>query len=211
MGLRRYINIIAGVLITCLFSRCARLVYGIYGIKETPASTTLKTMEDFSGGKVVDYFILSESYKQALKNDSGKFVRKAAKLMQPLQVRVYEVASDSLIGFTVNCDVGGIPDLKWNRAGFFNALPPKLPVKLDTVLKLSSDLQYLRGPRMEPLSPRVNSKYAVLVYYSVFMNRQSKRLIRQVKKSYAKYNREELSLLFVHSDLLYSDLEKSKR
>lgn len=103
-------------------------------------------------------------------------------LHQPSQIAFLDSKNDS-ISLIVNCDIGGFPNLKWKS--LLDQDHSKLlsqyryPIKTEDYLKTC--LPYEVSDSI--LLNTVNNPNTILVKYSFFMGRQSKRLIKYLKQS----------------------------
>lgn len=118
--------------------------------------------------------------------------------LQPLQALYYNEKGE-LISFHVNCYAGGFPNLKWNRNGVMESFPPGQQAPLDTLLSLQKQLEFL-NPTSRSQKEIKTTDYTVVVYWSAYMGRQSKRLIKQVQKNSNLLKGDHLQILYVNSD-----------
>lgn len=130
-------------------------------------------------------------------------------LMQPLQIRFYQ-KTDTLLSLHLNCTAGGFPNLKWNKRGQLETLPPNFTVEVDTCILFCKDLKYLT-----PISNDChsfdyynNADYNIILFWSVFMNRQSKILIREIQNYQKRFPDKKMNVLYVNTDKIFSILEK---
>lgn len=82
--------------------------------------------------------------------------------------------------------------------------PPAPQTPPDTLLPLPKYLSYLRTPEDRILSPGLPTDYTVIVQWSHFMGRQSRRLIIEVQHNVqlAQQQGQSVRLLFVNNDNL---------
>ena len=103
--------------------------------------------------------------------------------VQPLQALYFD-RSGRLVSYHVNCYAGGFPNLKWNHDDAFSSFPPASVSPLDTLVSLQDLLPHVKTPAGEtPTCQSSPVDYTVVVMWPVFMGRQSKRLIKTVKKN----------------------------
>ncbi len=105
----------------------------------------------------------------------------------------------------VNCQIGGFPNLKWNRYGNFDSLPPS------TISFFNPDSLYTLQDEWEKINPLFDKSvslqelskndYNLVVYYCWFMGRQSKRLIKEEKKYAAKFPDKKIGIIYVNFGL----------
>jgi hypothetical protein len=181
------------------------ILYGIVGVSEPKVLSKEEIIKAQKKFEIPDSlsFILSENY---LKDEKIDKVLKD-KLRQPLQIRIFHKA-DSLIIHRVNCEIGGFPNLNWNKYGDFNDIPPVQAryARLDTVFTLRNDLKNLNRLDNNQISIKdfQDADYTMMVYWAVFMKRQSKRLIRQAREIAQKHPEKDIRIYFVNTDHLYA-------
>ena len=205
------------LIVTCLFlgllfSSCSALMYKIMGVKQ-PYDYDLEVITAYSskfGIPDSNSYLLDTTYMhdilQLCKNDT--LLRN--NLMQPLQIRFYQ-RSDTLLSLHLNCTAGGFPNLKWNKRGQLETLPPNFTVEVDTCILFCKDLKYLT-----PISNDChsfdyynNADYNIILFWSVFMNRQSKILIREIQNYQKHFPDKKMNVLYVNTDKIFSILENS--
>lgn len=194
--------------IACLaLCSCSKVALGLMGVHSydsyiiedvKKASKKLRIRQE-------DSFITDSLYYQCLGFSKRADIKGMAKdMVQPLQVRVYDV-NGKLLGQRANCNVPGFPNLRWNKYGYFDSLPPNLKYMVNDTIKaltLQTEFEY-----MHPLfdNTRIASptlKHYVVIYWSRFMGRQSKRLIKQVKKYYLPYA-NQINYIYINTEPLY--------
>lgn len=127
---------------------------------------------------------------------------------QPLQVKGFDSVGKMTL-FLINCNIQGGLTLKWDFAGTFDVFPPQQNyiAKVDTVLSLDDDIKFyqsLKGDTIDK-STLKGSDYTLIVFWSRFMNRQSKNLI-QVLLNYQNHNNgKKIKELFINVDNLYKE------
>lgn len=203
--------IVACLFLGLLFSSCSALMYKIMGVKQ-PYDYDLEEITAYSskfGIPDSDSYLLDTTYMhdilQSCKNDT--LLRN--NLMQPLQIRFYQ-RSDTLLSLQLNCTAGGFPNLKWNKHGQLNTIPPNFTVDVDTCILFRKDLGYLIPTSNDCHSSDYynNADYNIILFWSVFMNRQSKILIREIKDYQKRFPEKKINVLYVNTDKIFSILEK---
>jgi len=123
-------------------------------------------------------------------------------LLQPLQVFYFD-SSKQLLSYHVNCNAGGFPNLKWDREKHFDQFPPVSQTKLsknitaDLILGLSNSLSSVDLTIDE-------GNFYVIVYWNLFLERQSKRLIDIVLKNIETHKMENRTKVFlINNDFLF--------
>lgn len=204
------------LIVTCLFlgllfSSCSALMYKIMGVKQ-PNDYDLEEITAYSSKFGIpdgDSYILDTTYLsdilQFCKNDT--LLRN--NLMQPLQIRFYQ-KTDTLLSLHLNCTAGGFPNLKWNKRGQLDTIPPRYSVSIDTCLLFSKDIKYLIpiGNNHNPDKDYTTADYNIILFWSVFMNRQSKILIREIQNYQKRFPDKKMNVLYVNTDKIFSILEK---
>lgn len=125
---------------------------------------------------------------------------------QPLQVLFFD-QTGKLVSFHNNCHTGGFPNLKWNRNSVFDSLPAKPLVPLDTLLNLNSLIDFLLAADGSNLDSQLfkNNEYTIAVFWTTFMGRQSKRLIRIIQEKYT--HEPNVEVLYIEADCIFSSPE----
>lgn len=125
-------------------------------------------------------------------------------LFQPAQVRVYD-AADTLQAIMANCHVGGFPNLKWKRSGWTDRFPPYSAVVHDSTVHFSQDVQgWMPLPGVSQ-AHRTPGRPAVVLVWSRFLGRQSKRLVRYSLELKAAW--PEADWFYVNVDDLFLEAE----
>lgn len=185
-------------------SSCDVIYRTCYGIKKVKSYIDISTIKKFAKKNNIDTFY---TIKGAYNNLYVENSRTSNDFFQPLQVRIYDSESDSMIGIIVNCKVGGFPNLTWNRYGFFDSLPPKKIIRYDSLTTFKSDKNYIRNVVLKDslnYSLTKQKKITVLVYFSYYMNKQSKRLIKLVRETYSKNSNVKIE--YINSDRLLTKI-----
>lgn len=144
--------------------------------------------------------VLDTSYRQLLAYWHGRDAEAAKNHYQPLQASYYD-QSGQLKAFYINCYAGGFPNLHWNAEGGFRQFPPTPQAPADTIVSLTTYLRYLRQADGQPLPTPPAADYTVVVQWSRFMGRQSRRFIKTVQQNAALAQPgQSVRLLFVNND-----------
>ena len=203
--------IVTSLLLGLLFSSCSALMYKIMGVKQ-PNDYDLKEITAYASKFGIpdgDSYLLDTTYLsnilQLHKNDT--LLRN--NLMQPLQIRFYQ-RSDTLLSLQPNCTAGGFPNLKWNKRGQLNTIPPNFTVDVDTCLLFCKDVKYLIpiSNDCHSIDYYNNADYNIILFWSVFMNRQSKILIKEIQNYQKRFPDKKMNVLYVNTDKIFSILEK---
>ncbi|MBR5983141.1 MAG: hypothetical protein IK025_05415 [Bacteroidales bacterium] len=194
-----------------LFSSCSSLMFSLMGIKQ-PAECDLEEIIAYSdkfGIPANSSYFLDTTYLYDLLHFGNNDTILRNNLMQPLQIRFYH-KTDTLLSLHLNCTAGGFPNLKWNKRGQLDTIPPKFSVSIDTCLLFSKDLKYLIpiGDNHNTDKDYTTADYNIILFWSVFMNRQSKILIREIQNYQKRFPDKKISILYVNTDNVYNRLAK---
>jgi len=198
------LHLITGLLLTVGLGGCQTVFQGLYGmrgLRPVPVTELPKLAENY-GISPDQACVLDTSYRQLLASWLSHDAETAKNHYQPLQASYY-AQTGQLKAFYVNCYAGGFPNLNWNGAGGFRQFPPAPQAPADTVLPLSAYLRYLRQFDGQPLPALPAADYIVVVQWSRFMGRQSRRFIKAVQQNAALAQPgQSVRLLFVNNDNL---------
>jgi hypothetical protein len=155
-----------------------------------------------------DSYELDSSYVDFLFSlDSIKFKKEQKNHFQPLQALYYD-QTGQLKSFHINCNAGGFPNLKWNRFETFDEFIPKQQTPLDSILPLQKHLNYL-VPLNDKSTIEFNEyDFVVLVHWSRFMGRQSKRLIKIVQENAAQNKNYRIKIIYLNNDNIFANTEE---
>lgn len=155
-----------------------------------------------------DSYELDSSYVDFLFSlDSIKFKKEQKNHFQPLQALYYD-QTGQLKSFHINCNAGGFPNLKWNRFGTFDEFIPKQQTPLDSILPLQKHLNYLVPLNDKSTITKNDYDFVVLVHWSRFMGRQSKRLIKIVKENAAQNKNYRIKIIYLNNDNIFANTEE---
>lgn len=179
---------------------------GLMGIKNYDNYSQKEVVEvskKFTIPQSQSYIIDSLYYKQFGFNRREEIKGFRKDLFQPLQIRIYD-SNGKLIGHRANCNVPGFPNLKWNGYGYFNSFPPTLDCHLiDTIQNLTINKEFENIiPLFDSTTTTPTKKYTVFIYWSRFMNRQSKLFIKKVNKYYSAYC-DSINYYYVNTEPLF--------
>lgn len=194
-----------------LISSCQRLMIKSYGIKKN-TNRSMKQIQKFAKkyqvpqvytlkhtmGKFLDS--LDKKYQQTLppkklnENACATYYSVAYNHNQPLQVSYYN-KEGKLIAFDNNCYAGGFPNLNWRFKT--QSFPPEFPNTTDSIFTRELHLNFIDFQDSEV--PNLSSfEYVVIVHWNIFMGRQSKRMLNEIKNKYQ--NRSDIKFIFVNND-----------
>ena len=180
---------------TCLLTSCNAVLTRMYGLRTRYEAVSDETRADYArdyGVPLDEWYELDGTFAEYLiqhylaGRDSAEqnLYRDAVNNhVQPLQALYFD-RSGRLVSYHVNCYAGGFPNLKWNHDDAFSSFPPASVSPLDTLVSLQDLLPHVKTPAGEtPTCQSSPVDYTVVVMWPVFMGRQSKRLIKTVKKN----------------------------
>ena len=110
---------------------------------------------------------------------------------QPLQVMVFDNGG-KFCSFHINCYAEAFPNLKWDG---FDIFPPITAAPIDTIITF--DLLKNTIPYLQKLTEENPEKYTVIIFWTGFLGRQSKRLISLMQE---KIPRDQANLVYVNID-----------
>jgi len=206
-----YINLIElkGILISIVLlflTSCTNIFTAIYGIKQPKAKSINEIQKKAEKYKIPldQNYILDTSFLTFI-NKLAKTEKKLANdHLQPLQA-LYFNKSGQLVSYHINCYAGGFPNLNWERNGLLETFVPKSQTALDSLLNFEKQLQYIRT--IEDKSVGLDNFSAadnnVVIYWSIFMGRQSKRLIRSIQDNCGLATDKKVKIIFVNNDNIF--------
>jgi hypothetical protein len=129
----------------------------------------------------------------------------AKNLLQPMQAMFFD-SSGKLISYHINCFAGGYPNLNWNRNGNFDVFPAKTQAPCDSLITLSWLLPHFK-PLEYPCVKMKDLNYTVIVFWSRWTGRQSRRLVEYVQKNMKLAPKEtRIQILYVNTDDIFTKL-----
>lgn len=206
--MNKQLSVLTIMILTCVFglTSCSGIFTGIYGMKK---------MEKVDEKTILHY---SQKYKIPLENsyqldttyisylaslDTTQYKVQVKNHYQPLQALYYN-KSGQLLSFQANCYAGGFPNLKWNRNETMTIFPPKQQAPIDSIVPLEIQLKYLL-PLSKTESISANDyDYIVVVYWSKFMGRQSKRLIRFTQRNSTLATDKRVKIIYANTDNIFA-------
>jgi hypothetical protein len=125
---------------------------------------------------------------------------------QPLQVLFFD-RSGKVVAFHNNCYCGGFPNLRWNRNGTFDSIPARAVIPPDTLLKFSTLKGFLISADVNntDINIKEDVDYQIAVFWTTFMGRQSKRLIRIIQDKYS--DKTNVDILYIDADCIFESRE----
>lgn len=194
------------ILILFSLTSCSSIFSGLYGMKKpkTVDEETIARYEKKYNIPIVDNYELDATYFSYLFSlDTSQFKEQIKNHYQPLQVLYYD-NSGHLVSFQINCYAGGFPNLKWNRNEIMSTFPPQLQAPLDSIFPLKTQMKYLKVLAQSAKINTDNYDYIVIVYWNIFMGRQSKRLIRFVQNNRKLEQDKKIKIIYVNTDNIFA-------
>ena len=187
-------------------SSCNPIMLGLYGMKK-PKTLSESSIQHYCEKYNIssnENFELDTAYISFVSSlDTNKYRVQKKNHSQPLQALYYD-KTGKLISFQNNCYAGGFPNLKWNRNGIMATFPPGQQAPIDSIFSLDLQLKYLKILDQTKDYSFNNSDYIVIVYWSRFMGRQSKRFIHFVQENSKLGKGENVKILYVNTDNVFA-------
>lgn len=207
-------------------SSCQAILKSAMGVKEMKPRKTEDLVRYSKKNKIpnelsylIDTTVFCSSlntYKTAFNNEDV-----LQDLVQPLQVRMFK--NNELIFFHANCYTEGSLNLDWNKFNSFAIFPPtdsfNVVVSEKQFNSIFSSIRNFQeknnqnvvtlNSSIEPTSPlfqqstSLKNEYIIMVYWSIFLNKQSKKLIKLIKNYARKHSDKDIGLVFVNVDNIY--------
>lgn len=184
---------------------CSKLLlktYGLKSIKPLSSASIIKQGKRYNVPEK-DAFELDSTYYSFIQSlDTSRYKQVQKDHFQPLQAIYYD-KTGQMCSFHINCYCGGFPNLKWNRNGNFDTFLPKQQAPLDSVFTLEKQLSFIQPLSNQDVLNVSPFDYVVVVHWSRYMGRQSKRLIAQVQKNARLNKQDRIKIIYVNSDNAY--------
>ena len=187
---------------------CSKVIVGLTGMHifdRDVSRQKVSRMARRMGLRDTDYFVLSGRYAKWMEvRKEVDTERQWQSRMQPLQLRYY--GEDRRVEWLIpNCDVGGFPNLNWASFGLPDSLVPRKQQRItDSTWTIDQDLDFMVRPTsVMGLANVPKAKGHLLVYWTYFAGRQSKRLVRHVRK-WKKLHDDQTTVIYVNADSLHS-------
>lgn len=199
---------------------CSKIMLGLYGIRDTKKIDN-KEILDFakkSGiGEENIYVLNFPENKTPTKDNTGIAIGSGNvctsdpveyRHSQPLQA-LYFNSHGQLISFHNNCYTGGFPNLKWDPDNLFSVFPPRSRIPVDSIYTLEKVLENVSSLNGEKATATIRNdcSYYCVVFWNVFMSRQSKRLIRLVQDNLKLVHEPDcVQVFYVNDDNYFNTL-----
>lgn len=200
-----YISTIILLIFTSALTSCSVIVERMYGMKKTKPIDE-KLIANYSRKYKIpsaDSYEIDTLYPYFLYSlDTTLYEEQIHNHYQPLQALYYD-KKGNLKSFQVNCNANGFPNLKWDRNEIMTTFPPKQQTPLDSILPLQTQLKYLRPLAQTQRFLTEGYDYIVVVYWSRFMGRQSKRFIHFVQENCKLATDKKVKIVYANADNIF--------
>lgn len=207
--MRILINFLSLFLLICSLQSCSPIIlktFGMKKMKELSKEEILRQGRKYNIPDADAYELDSLFFTYLFSLDSVRYKKEQKNHFQPLQALYYD-NTGHLKSFHINCNAGGFPNLKWNRFGTFDQFIPKQQTPVDSILPLEKHTEFLRSLTNNSSQQFNENNYVVIVHWSRFMGRQSKRLIKIVQKNCALGVDQHVRILYVNNDNVFAKTE----
>ena len=178
-------------------------IYGIKQIKLLNEKAIVKSAWKYNI-PLSDLYTVDTTFLRYLQTrDTSKNKYLSKNHLQPLQA-LYYTRNGIFVSYQINCYAGGFPNLDWNRNSTFEVFPPKQQCPVDSLISLQAQLKLIK-PLSQTLAINAGKfDTIVMVYWSSFMGRQSRRFIRIIQKN-VKLTSDKVKVLYINTDNLYAE------
>lgn len=186
-------------------SGCSAIMVSMYGInspKKLDDKTIAKYAKKYDIPAKDSYKTDSSYYSYIFSFDTTLYKQEIKNHYQPLQALYFDNQGE-LESFQINCYCGGFPNLDWERDSIFTEFPPKEQAPTDSLISLEKMLTLLEP---FPDSDEINIDgydYVVLVLWSRWMGRQSRRLIELVQENAKLAPNKNIKILYANNDNMF--------
>lgn len=194
-----------------LLTSCTDIILISYGVslpneKDNNNNTILKYSKKYSIPEQYSFYIDSTYFDDIINLKEHNY-ELFNDLMQPLQIRFFN-KEEELISYYANCHVGGYPNLNWNAHGLWDTYPPKYYIEIDTQWSLSNEAIYYNSfdKNNFNLDQFNEADLIISVYWTIFMKRQSKRLISLMQNYQQNNSDKNIIILYFNFDKVYNYL-----
>jgi len=188
-----------------LFAGCSPITKSIYGI-ENPKALSKEKIDHRAkhfGILVADNFILDSTYFTFLnKQETTTNKNEVKNHKQPLQA-LYFTSNGSVKSFHINCNASGFPNLDWNRNGIMDTFPPGQQEPVDSLVTLHVLLKFAKVPSQHIHAYYEHFDYIVVVVWTNFMGRQTKRFIKTIQQNSKLNSSLRVKLIYLNADNLF--------
>jgi hypothetical protein len=199
--------------LSCLIGllSCSTGLAGIYGmkkIKHIDEDKIVRCSKKFNIPSIDNYEIDTTYFSYLHSLDTSIFKVQIKNHYQPLQALYFD-KSRKLCSFQINCYAGGFPNLNWNRNEKMTTFPPKEQAPIDSILSFEKQISFLKPLSKTELFAQENFDYIVVVYWSKFMGRQSRRLIRTIQNNLKLGHDKKIKVIYANTDNVFATTENN--
>ncbi|MGJ8661123.1 MAG: hypothetical protein ACSHXL_03730 [Bacteroidota bacterium] len=197
------------VLITSVIvlSSCSKIIFGIYGmhkLKPLNEQTIVSYSEKYDIPSGDNYELDTSYFNYLFSLDSTKYSWQIKNHYQPLQALYYDTTGH-LVSYQLNCYAGGFPNLNWDKHVETITFPPNQQAPLDSILPIEKQITFLSAfPQTNNIVIDGYDYIVVVVYWSRYMGRQSKRLIHYVQERSKIATEKKVKILYVNTDNVFA-------
>lgn len=208
--MNRQLVIVIVVASTLIFglSSCNSMFTCLYGIKKNRTideQTIARYSKKYNIPTADSYELDGVYFSNLISLDTVKYKSQIKNHCQPLQALYYD-SLGYLKSFQLNCYAGGFPNFKWTRNGIMTTFPPKPQAPVDSLVSLETQLKYLKPLSQTAKLSISRYDYIVIVYWSRFMGRQSRRLVRSVQENAKLGKDKNLKILYANTDNFFAGM-----
>ena len=209
-----------------IISSCSPITKSILGVKEIKPISDDELIYYSKKNKIsneASYSIDTTMFCSSFANNKELINNENAlqDIIQPLQIRMFKY--NELIFFHANCYADGGLKLNWNKYNSFNSYPPSDSLKIEvsgkkyktifnsirnyqlknnqSIITLESSLETLNPIFKQNFNSE--NEFVIMVYWSIFLNKQSKKLIQYITKYTHQHKDKKITLIFVNTDNVY--------
>lgn len=214
MRLNRYLFAIGLSLVMCVFTSCGALFLRMMGVKPVKAVKSADAMNFLTRMGVTDticYEADAKAYALLMKNKHADTLvnNSAAQVvqnhLQPLQTICYDNRTGKAVFAYYNCiaQTNGT-HLTWNKQGELSSFPPQAYTAIsyaDTLITLQQLQPTITTFSRQAVSWNPSNRpYTVLVFYSLFMEKQAINLIRETQTYLHTYLPGQCKVYYINFD-----------
>ena len=136
--------VVISISLQFVLTGCSSIFSSMYGIKKTKKLDE-KIINRYAKKFNIpntDNYELDTAFTSFLFIQDTSIYKQLNNHFQPLQALYFDI-SGSLKSYQVNCYAGGFPNLNWNRQGIFNEFIPKQQAPIDSLLTITTQLNFL--------------------------------------------------------------------
>lgn len=222
MNPNKYLFTISLLLIAYLLTSCGALflrMMGVKAVKEVKVAEARAFLANFGVTDTVCYEAAPEAYASLMKSKAADSLiyTNAAQVVQnhiqPLQTICFDNRTGKAVFAYFNCiaQTNGT-QLTWNKQGELTSFPPSAYTQLsyaDTLITLQHIQPTIAAfGRKEVTWQAADKPYTVLVFYSLFMEKQAVNLIRETQTYLQTYLPNQCNVYYINFDNTFLALSR---